>query len=158
VSFIGRILPITRFLDVEALLDGIGRVVENSDGSSLGKLKMRGMILKEVPKFVDKPKAPDGLNITKLILSVLWNGTRESLIEFQNKSLFIGVTLMHSQDASNMDLERLQICSVHYTTPNGRIIPFCAYNALYRQEVEDRFSVQRDEIKKIKELNPTAKS
>ena len=42
--------------------------------------------------------------------------------------------------------------------PRGRIIPFCAYNTLYREEVEDHFSVQKEEIKKIKELNPTAKS
>jgi len=67
----GRVLPITRFLDVEALMDRIGRGgVENFDGSSLGKLKMRGMILKEIPKFVDEAKVPDGVNITKLLLSV----------------------------------------------------------------------------------------
>jgi hypothetical protein len=43
----------------------------------LGKLKMRGMILKEIPKFVDEAKVPDGLNINKLLLSVLWDRTRE---------------------------------------------------------------------------------
>ena len=109
--------PIARFLDVEAPMDGIGKEVGNLDGSSLGKLKMRGMILKEIPKLVDESKVPDGLNTTKLILSVLWKGTRESLTEFQNKSLFIGVTLMHFQGAYNMDSERLQSCGMHCTIP-----------------------------------------
>ncbi len=107
----GKILPITRFLGVEALLDRIGNVVENFDGSSLGKLKMRGMILKEIPEFVDEAKVPDGLNINKLRLSVLWDGTRESQTEFHNKPLFIGA--MHLQDVCTMDIERLQSCGVH---------------------------------------------
>jgi uncharacterized radical SAM superfamily Fe-S cluster-containing enzyme len=60
---------------------------------------------------VDEAKVPDGLNINKLLLSVLWDGTRGSQTEFHNKSLFIGA--MHLQDVYNMDLERLQSCGVH---------------------------------------------
>ncbi len=48
---------------------------------------------------------------------------------------------MHFQDAYNLDTERLQRCGAHYATPDGRIIPFCAYNTLHRKGVEDRFSV-----------------
>jgi hypothetical protein len=73
-----------------------------------------------------------------MLLGVFRNGTRESLKEFHNKTLFVGA--MHFQDAYNLDTERLRRCGVHYATPDGRIIPFCAYNTLHRKGVEDRFS------------------
>jgi 7,8-dihydro-6-hydroxymethylpterin dimethyltransferase len=35
---------------------------------------------------------------------------------------------MAFQDAWNLDLERLQGCCIHVMSPEGRLIPFCAYN------------------------------
>jgi uncharacterized radical SAM superfamily Fe-S cluster-containing enzyme len=134
----GKMTPINRFLDVEGLLECIGEETENFDASSLGKLMMRGNILRDLSKFADEARAPRDLNVTKMLLSVFWNGTRQSLREFHNKSLFLGA--MHFQDLYNMDLERLQRCGVHYATPDGRIIPFCSYNAIHRREAEDRSS------------------
>jgi uncharacterized radical SAM superfamily Fe-S cluster-containing enzyme len=143
----GGMIPITRFLDVEGLLEKINKEVKSFDGSSLGKLKMKGMILKDLPKFIDETQVPRDLNITKLLLSVFVNGTRESLIEFHNRTLFLGV--MHFQDPYNMDLERLQRCGVHYATPDGRIIPFCSYNTIHRKDVEARFYLpEKDEERK----------
>ena len=47
---------------------------------------------------------------------------------------------MAFQDAWNLDLERLRDCCIHTVSPDGRLIPFCAYNltnrsgeALYRR-------------------------
>jgi len=88
------------------------------------------MILKEMPKFIDESGTPGSLNLTGLLLSVFRTGTWESLAEFHNNSLFIGI--MHFQDAYNMDLERLQRCGIHYILPEGRIIPFCSYNTVHR--------------------------
>jgi len=138
-KFNGNLIPITRFIDVEGLMEKIRGQVEGFNGSSLSKLKMKGMILKEIPKFVDESHAPGDLNVTKMLLSVLRNGTRESVKEFHNKTLFLGA--MHFQDAYNMDLEKLQRCGVHYATPDGRIIPFCSYNTIHRKSVEDAFSI-----------------
>jgi uncharacterized radical SAM superfamily Fe-S cluster-containing enzyme len=134
----GHLIPITRFIDVEGLVEKIRGEVEAFNGSSLSKLKMKGMILKEIPKYVDDSNAPGDLNVTKMLLSVLRNGTRESVRVFHNKTLFLGA--MHFQDAYNMDLQRLQRCGVHYATPDGRIIPFCSYNTIHRKAVEDQFS------------------
>ena len=46
---------------------------------------------------------------------------------------------MAFQDAWNLDLDRLRDCYIHNVSPDGRLIPFCAYNltdqtghALYR--------------------------
>jgi hypothetical protein len=35
---------------------------------------------------------------------------------------------MAFQDAWNLDLERLRDCYIHIASPDGRLIPFCAYN------------------------------
>jgi len=47
---------------------------------------------------------------------------------------------MAFQDAWNLDLDRLRGCCIHVAGPDGRLVPFCAYNltdrqgrALYRQ-------------------------
>ncbi|MCJ7442986.1 MAG: radical SAM protein [Methanotrichaceae archaeon] len=126
----GRLIPITRFIDVEGLLENLKYEVENYDGSRFGKLKMKGRILRDLPSFVDDNHAPADLNITRMLLGVFRNGTRESIREFHLNSLFVGV--MHFQDVYNIDLERLQRCGVHYSLPNGKIIPFCAYNTIHR--------------------------
>ncbi|MDD1742609.1 MAG: radical SAM protein [Methanotrichaceae archaeon] len=135
-----RLIPITRFIDVEGLFEKIKLEVDAFDGSNFGKLMMRGKILKEMPKFVDETQVPDDLNIKKMLIGIFMNGTRESLREFHNKTLFLGA--MHFQDVYNIDLERLQRCGVHYATPDGRIIPFCAYNTIHRKEIEDKFCVE----------------
>jgi tetraether lipid synthase len=139
-SFDDRLIPITRFIDVEGLFEKIKLEVDAFDGSNLGKLKMRGKILREMPKFVDETQVPEDLNIKKMLIGIFMNGTRESLREFHNKTLFLGA--MHFQDVYNIDLERLQRCGVHYATPDGRIIPFCAYNTIHRKEIEDKFCMQ----------------
>lgn len=134
----GKMIPINRFLDVEGLMELVSEETEDFVGSGLGRLKKRGAMLKELSKFADETNAPRDLNVTKMLLGVFWNGTRQSLREFHNNSLFLGA--MHFQDRYNMDLERLRRCGVHYATPDGRIIPFCAYNTVHRKEARDRFS------------------
>ncbi len=129
-SFNNHLIPLTRFIDVEGLMERIKLEVENFNGSSFGKIKMNGMIIKELPKFIDESLAPKELNITRMLIRVFRSGTRESLREFHKKTLFVGT--MHFQDAYNIDLERLQRCGIHYALPDGRIIPFCAYNIIYR--------------------------
>lgn len=41
---------------------------------------------------------------------------------------------MAFQDSTNMDGDRLKRCRVQVLTPDNRLIPFCAYNGLYRGE------------------------
>lgn len=52
------------------------------------------------------------------------------------------VSGMAFQDAWNLDLERLRDCCIHIASPDGRLVPFCAYNltdkngrGLYRNTV-----------------------
>ena len=40
----------------------------------------------------------------------------------------LAISAMAFQDAWTLDLERLKGCCIHSVSPDGRLIPFCAYN------------------------------
>ena len=42
------------------------------------------------------------------------------------------ITITNFLDAYNFDVRRLMKCCTHHVLPSGHIIPFCAYNVLYR--------------------------
>nr|WP_320016355.1 radical SAM (seleno)protein TrsS [uncultured Desulfobacter sp.] len=46
----------------------------------------------------------------------------------QARTRMFSVSGMAFQDAWNLDLERLKGCCIHSVAPDGRLIPFCAYN------------------------------
>src|SRR2546425_1458662 len=54
---------------------------------------------------------------------------------------------MHFQDNYNYDIERVKRCVIHYATPDGKVIPFCAYNTgpNFREEIEKKFAVPIEE-------------
>jgi uncharacterized radical SAM superfamily Fe-S cluster-containing enzyme len=43
------------------------------------------------------------------------------------------VSAMAFQDADNLDLERLRGCCISVISPNGKLVPFCAYNLSSRE-------------------------
>jgi uncharacterized radical SAM superfamily Fe-S cluster-containing enzyme len=78
-----------------------------------------------------------------LIQNVLKEGSYDALSDLMKNVLMIG--LMHFQDPYNFDLERLERCGIHYAVPDGRIIPFCAMNTIYRSQIEKELSVSMAE-------------
>ena len=42
------------------------------------------------------------------------------------------ITITSFLDTYNFDLRRVMKCCTHHVLPSGHIIPFCAYNVLYR--------------------------
>ena len=120
-----ELLPITRFIDVEGFMDLIQRL--SKEEGMLKKAKIAGSLMKNSNKFIDKEKAPEGLSITNLLINALTRGDYDALGDFHYKTLYIGT--MWFQDAWNLNLDRLERCVIHYTTPEG-IVPFCTYNGL----------------------------
>jgi uncharacterized radical SAM superfamily Fe-S cluster-containing enzyme len=43
------------------------------------------------------------------------------------------ITITSFLDAYNFDVRRLMKCCTHHVLPSGHVIPFCAYNTLYRE-------------------------
>jgi len=58
-------------------------------------------------------------------------GWEEHLARLQARTL--SISGMAFQDAWSLDLERLRDCCIHVMHPDGRLIPFCAYNLTDRQ-------------------------
>jgi len=137
----GKMMPITRFIDVEGLLEHINELASEDNkwiGKSLGKIKRIGSLISALPQYIDTGKAPKSVDVKKLFIDVLKDGTGDAIKEFHRHTLFVGA--MHFMDLYNIDLNRIQRCGVHYATPDGRIIPFCTYNTIHRAEIERKFA------------------
>jgi len=137
----GKLLPVTRFIDVEGLLDFVNK--ESKIKGPLKKIRIASAFLRKIDNFVDYSKAPHGFNLKKLLKDAALGGSYDSLRGFHYKSLFVGS--MWFQDAFNLNIDRLQRCVIHYTTFEG-IIPFCAYNGLgYGDKIREKYSVTINE-------------
>ncbi|MFQ6051030.1 MAG: tetraether lipid synthase Tes [Candidatus Hydrothermarchaeota archaeon] len=135
----GKLVPITRFIDVEGFLELTKDIIEESDTKGkIGKIRALAKLSTEFLKLVDFDIMPKSSNIPKIIMKIMKEGNKDVLAELFESTLFIGC--MHFQDLYNIDKERIQRCVIHYAVPDGRVIPFCTYNLLYREEVERRFS------------------
>ena len=55
----------------------------------------------------------------------------DEFLTYYRRNIFT-VTGMAFQDMSNLDAERLKRCRVQVLSPDNRLIPFCAYNSIYR--------------------------
>lgn len=139
-----EIIPITKFIDVDAFLEDAKNIAENVKQSKFAKIRGITKAMRLL-KYIDEKEMPEGMNVKDLIKEIIGKRDRSSLAKFHWQSLYIGA--MHFQDLYNYDIQRVMRCGVHYVTPDGRIIPFCAYNTgpCYREEVEKRFSISLDE-------------
>ncbi|HGY12267.1 MAG TPA: radical SAM protein [Desulfobacterales bacterium] len=134
----GKIIPITRFVDVDGFFDLIRQINEDGEKNhSVWKAKAMNKIAKGIPGLINKEKMPESINIAELVISFL-KGNIKAEEEFAKKSMLIGA--MHFMDRYNFDCQRVQRCIIHYSTPDDRIIPFCSYNAIHRPIVEKKFS------------------
>ncbi len=140
----GRITPITRFVDVEGLMEVVKEMAEKK--GRFKKLRMASVFLTRIGKHVDRKRAPEGLNITKLIVNALIKGDYDALGDFHRKSLYIGS--MWFQDPWNLNIERLNRCVIHYATEEG-VVPFCAYNGLgIGEKLREKYSLTIKEWEK----------
>ncbi len=141
----GRLLPITRFIDVEGLFEYLNEKAETIRKSRIKTIRaLKGII--DLRKFVDYERAPKEFDVGKILFDVLVRHDYSTLGSFHVKSLFIG--MMHFQDLYNYDIERVKRCEIHYATPDGRIIPFCAFNVIpeiYRDKIQAEYGIPIDE-------------
>jgi len=135
-----KVIPLPRFFDVEGFLKFLDELSEQAKGTS-GKIYTTLKILVKLNSFVDKEKQPKDLKLAKILFNILRYGDYKSLGKLHKKSIFVG--MMHFMDLFNYDIERVKKCCVHYAQPDGRIVPFCAFNVIpqkYRDEIQEKYS------------------
>ncbi len=127
----GKIVPITRYANVDRFAAAIRKVYEKAvkDGKRVSSRSLLGPALKNI-KF--------GF-ARKYIWSVFTEGSYKALGDLQRQSILL--SSMHFMDPYNFDLERVQRCVIHYAVPDGRIIPFCTMNSIHRPEVEKKLGI-----------------
>ncbi|WP_435018682.1 radical SAM protein [Tundrisphaera sp. TA3] len=58
---------------------------------------------------------------------------RKAVAEQLSQADVFRITITSFLDAYNFDVRRLMKCCIHHVLPSGHVIPFCAYNVLYRE-------------------------
>jgi len=131
-----RAIPITRIVDVDYFekrgWDVYNTARRGGVWKSVAKMKMLKLL-----KFVKHKVVRD------LLMDVLLKRDYDSLARFMFN--IVGIGIMHFMDCMNYDIERVRRCTIHYATPDGRIIPFCTYNNFHRPEVELKYSIPLEE-------------
>ncbi|MEM3377732.1 MAG: radical SAM protein [Candidatus Bathyarchaeia archaeon] len=132
----GKIIPITRYANVEKFVGTMRKVYENASEGSKNRAKMRLIGALRHVKFSF---------LRKYLLRVLTEGSYKALGDLQRKAILLSA--MHFMDPYNFDLEHVQRCVIHYAVPDGRIIPFCTMNSIHRPEIERKLGVPLKEWK-----------
>ena len=116
----GQLVPLTRFIDAKA----------NSDllANGLSFTRDEGKRLAELYLARNSCCGPSGCcdgDISDDFFS------KAIAKELGSKQL-LRITITSFLDAYNFDVRRVMKCCTHHVLPSGHIIPFCAYNVLYR--------------------------
>ena len=144
-----EIIPIPRFVDVDGLMNYLN---EKANEIEAGKSKIlaTAKIITKIGTFIDKEKQPKDLKLFKILKNIIINkGNYESLGQLMTKIQMLG--MMHFQDLYNYDIERVKRCVIHYAQPDGKIVPFCAFNVIpqwYRDKIQKKFSISIEEWEK----------
>ncbi len=135
--------PITRFVDIEGLMEDMWELSQRAKNAKI-KFVSKIKALNLLRRHFDEANAPAGMGLRsflKTLGTMFKSGTKKGASDFSYRMMYVGG--MHFQDNYNYDIERVKRCVIHYATPDGRIIPFCAYNTgpVFRNEVEKKFAV-----------------
>ncbi|MFN0020255.1 MAG: radical SAM protein [Pirellulaceae bacterium] len=142
-------IPVTRFIDAKANLDLL------ANGISFTRKKSRDLMMQYLGRQAccaggcgepgeetgDRSQGTELLLLPpSLPLSVSPSSSSSPADEFFAKVLaqelgsenIFRITITSFLDAYNFDVRRLMKCCTHHVLPSGHVIPFCAYNVLYR--------------------------
>lgn len=140
------IIPVTRFIDVDRFFELLNKSTESlNKGGIMAKAKVLARASVELPKTIDMSKSPESIDIKNIIAQIFKERSYAALGEFHHNSLL--VSCMHFMDPWNFDHDRVKQCVIHYAVPDGRIIPFCSMNTIYRPEIEKKFSKPLKQVK-----------
>jgi uncharacterized radical SAM superfamily Fe-S cluster-containing enzyme len=152
-----RFIPIGSFFDVDGFLEYLDKERIDILDSKFKKLHLlKGII--DLRKFVDQEKMPKDLKFNKLLASIFLKRNYDALGQLHYHMLFIG--MMHFMDLYNYDVERVRRCNISYLMPDGRVVPFCAYNvmeSLYRDYVQSKYKKLELNSNEMKSFTPGEK-
>ena len=131
----GKPLPISRFMNVETLVDFLNK--ESKKKGPLRKLRFASALVKNIDTFTNN-NAPDGFDLKQIAKDAAIGGSHFALRKYHQKTLIVGS--MWLQDVWNLNIDRLQRCIIHCPSFEG-IVPFCSYTGLgYGEKIHKKYS------------------
>ena len=116
----GRVVPLTRFIDARNHLE----ILAN------GILFSRNRARRLIEQYLTSPGCcVPGSDLDPAAAEFF----RKALTEQLASADVFRITITSFLDAYNFDVRRLMKCCTHHVLPSGHVVPFCAYNVLYRE-------------------------
>jgi len=146
----GRPVPVPQFFDLKGLLDDMWALARKAEASRFKFFQKTGAFL-ALHRHFRADRAPAGMTFEA------WLHTLNGMVDKNvgrgaaGKKTFRSLLVagMHFMDRYNYETDRTRRCVIHYADPDGRLYPFCTYNAgpVYRQDVERRFAMTPEEYR-----------
>ncbi|NPA96504.1 MAG: radical SAM protein [Crenarchaeota archaeon] len=143
-------IPITRFIRVDDMMDYLAKKAREleSKPKAFAKLMAIPSFMNIINKFIVWSKVPEEIRseFKNILVDILFKRSYDALGRLHYKMLFIG--MMHFMDEWNYDVQRVMRCVIHYALPDGRIVPFCAFNILnhlYRDAIHKKYGMPLEE-------------
>ncbi len=145
----GASVPLNEMFDIDRTVQMVHELARKT-GQHPSRLYATAQFFSILMKTYRPGRAPKGLNLLQLAKTIdAISGKRMIGIAKKKRyewRLFL-LASMHFMDAYNYQVSRVKRCTIHYSSPDGRIYPFCTYNSghAFRQEVEREHSVPKAE-------------
>lgn len=131
----GALYPLLRFMDAREHLDLL------ANGIALSRPRGRALIESYLKATGCADEGCSGLEAFIGALGELEGSLPPVAQEFFERALreqidpedVFRITITSFLDAYNFDVRRVMKCCIHHVLPSGHVIPFCAYNVLYRE-------------------------
>lgn len=149
-----QFIPLPRFVDVIGLMTKFQEIyTQHQKRKYFKNIRAKLNILnyaKQLEEFYNQENAPDNMSFKEFFSYIQEfinpetfanNFLKKKLLDERKWKLLV-VAGMHFQDSFNYETERTKRCVVHYSAPDGKLYPFCAYNAgpYFREKVERQFA------------------
>lgn len=148
----GQVAPLTRFINAREHLDLLANGITFTRPrarqlieSYLGKMACcggdcgcgppapaNGTADLQVVSLSPLPANGNGMNGSEPSDPLAEEFFSRALAEQLSPSDVFRITITSFLDAYNFDVRRVMKCCIHHVLPSGHVIPFCAYNVLYR--------------------------
>ena len=146
-----KFTPINRFLNFEAFMSDLKNLNVLIKKGKISKLGIYMRLFLASFKSLDwgKVQREAGLlNAIRTLIQIHTDPSYDSLGYIRRRMLLIGG--MAFMDPYTFDVERAHNCVIHYITPDNKIMPFCVYNMMYRQQTEQNFLMPQIKVKNKK--------
>ncbi|MGB2613885.1 MAG: radical SAM protein [Phycisphaerae bacterium] len=146
----GRAVPVPQFFNLKGMLDDMWLLAQKTERSRF-KLFRKVQAFLALRRHFRPDRAPAGMTFEGWLHTL--NGMTDKRVGRGKagrktfRSLLVAG--MHFQDRYNYQTDRSRRCVIHYADPDGRLYPFCTYNAgpEHRYRVERKFAMTPQEYR-----------